>query len=131
LLVDVVGELGAWWGTAHIAFVGGSLGNRGGQNMIEPAAYGAAVSFGPNTWNFKDVVQLLLGGQAAFVVANGSELQRFVERCLSEPDYAVSLGRRAAELVQQQQGATELTMGSLRPLFELPDETFYRNRPAA
>ena len=40
LLVDVVGELGAWWGTAHIAFVGGSLGNRGGQNMIEPAAYG-------------------------------------------------------------------------------------------
>ena len=49
LLVDVVGELGAWWGTAQIAFVGGSLGNRGGQNMIEPAAYGAAISFGPNT----------------------------------------------------------------------------------
>ena len=60
LLVDVVGELGAWWGTAHIAFVGGSLGNRGGQNMIEPAAYGAAVSFGPNTRNFRDIVAALL-----------------------------------------------------------------------
>ena len=47
LLVDAVGELGAWWGTAQIAFVGGSLGNRGGQNMIEPAAYGAAVSLRP------------------------------------------------------------------------------------
>ena len=38
LLVDAVGELGAWWGTAQIAFVGGSLGQRGGQNMIEPSA---------------------------------------------------------------------------------------------
>jgi 3-deoxy-D-manno-octulosonic-acid transferase len=42
-------RIGAWWGTAQIAFVGGSMGSRGGQNMIEPAAYGAAVSFGPNT----------------------------------------------------------------------------------
>ncbi|MBL8826492.1 MAG: 3-deoxy-D-manno-octulosonic acid transferase, partial [Planctomycetaceae bacterium] len=41
LLVDTIGELGAWWGTAAIGFVGGSLGSRGGQNMIEPAAYGA------------------------------------------------------------------------------------------
>ena len=52
LLVDAVGELGAWWGTAQIAFVGGSLGNRGGQNMIEPAAYGAAVSFRPQHAEF-------------------------------------------------------------------------------
>ncbi|NMC18870.1 MAG: 3-deoxy-D-manno-octulosonic acid transferase, partial [Thermogutta sp.] len=55
LLVDTVGELAAWWGMADIALVGGSLGNRGGQNMIEPAGYGAAVCFGPNTWNFRDV----------------------------------------------------------------------------
>ena len=69
LLVDVVGELGAWWGTAHIAFVGGSMGSRGGQNMIEPAAYGAAVSFGPNTWNFRDIVAAMLAHDAAVVVA--------------------------------------------------------------
>ncbi len=56
LLVDTVGELGAWWGTAAIGFVGGSLfSSRGGQNMIEPAAYGVATSFGPNTQNFRDV----------------------------------------------------------------------------
>ena len=48
LLVDTVGELGAWWGVADIGFVGGSLQNtRGGQNMIEAAAFGSAVSFGP------------------------------------------------------------------------------------
>ncbi|GAF72732.1 unnamed protein product, partial [marine sediment metagenome] len=60
LLVDTVGELGAWWGRANVALVGGSLGSRGGQNMIEPAAYGAAVCFGPNTRNFRDIVAALL-----------------------------------------------------------------------
>ena len=63
LLVDVVGELGAWWGTARIGFVGGSLSSRGGQNMIEPAAFGVATSFGPNTQNFRDVVAALLVGR--------------------------------------------------------------------
>ncbi|HEV3341952.1 MAG TPA: glycosyltransferase N-terminal domain-containing protein, partial [Pirellulales bacterium] len=70
LLVDTIGELGAWWGTASIAFVGGSLGNRGGQNMIEPAAYGAAVCFGPNTRNFRDIVEQMLCERAAVVVAD-------------------------------------------------------------
>ena len=73
LLVDVVGELGAWWGTAQIAFVGGSMGSRGGQNMIEPAAYGAAVSFGPNTWNFRDIVAAMLAHDAAVVVRDGEQ----------------------------------------------------------
>ena len=60
LLVDTVGELGAWWGAASIGFVGGSLfSSRGGQNMIEPAAYGVATCFGPNTQNFRDVVAML------------------------------------------------------------------------
>lgn len=60
LLVDSMGELSAWWGCAQIGFVGGSMGKRGGQSMIEPAAYGVATSFGPNTRNFRDVVQLML-----------------------------------------------------------------------
>ena len=41
-LLDTLGELAACWGSADIAFVGGSLTNRGGQNMIEPAAYALA-----------------------------------------------------------------------------------------
>ena len=47
LLIDSVGELSAWWGLAQIGFVGGSLGKRGGQNMIEPAGYGVSICFGP------------------------------------------------------------------------------------
>ena len=92
LLVDAVGELGAWWGTAPIAFVGGSFGPRGGQNMIEPAAYGAAVSFGPNTWNFRDIVAALLAAEAAVVVRSAAELEAFVRRCLDEPAWAATLG---------------------------------------
>jgi 3-deoxy-D-manno-octulosonic-acid transferase len=115
ILVDAVGELGAWWGTADIAFVGGSMGKRGGQNMIEPAAYGVATSFGPNTWNFRDVVARFLAANAAVVVQNESELAAFVERCLSDDNYRTTLGNRAAQLVQQQQGATEATLRYLAP----------------
>ena len=82
LLVDTVGELGAWWGTRQIAFVGGSFGDRGGQNMIEPAAYGAAVSFGPNTRNFRDIVAALIAADAAVVVQDAEQLEAFVRRCL-------------------------------------------------
>jgi 3-deoxy-D-manno-octulosonic-acid transferase len=116
LLIDVVGELGAWWGTSQIAFVGGSLGRRGGQNMIEPAAYGAAVSFGPNTWNFKDVAQSLLESNSAVVVKNAEELQAFVARCLHDRGYALELGRRAQRLVSEQQGAADRTVALLENL---------------
>ncbi len=116
LLVDVVGELGAWWGTARIALVGGSLGRRGGQNMIEAAAYGAAVSFGPNTQNFRDVVAAMLARDAAVVVRDADELAHFVRRCLEDPDYASALGDRARSLVLGQLGATARTFSLLAEL---------------
>jgi 3-deoxy-D-manno-octulosonic-acid transferase len=108
--------LGAWWGTARIAFVGGSLGSRGGQNMIEPAAYGAAVSFGPNTRNFRDIVGALIERDAAVVVANGEALFAFVRDCLLNPGAADARGQRAAQLVREQLGATGRTLELLRPL---------------
>jgi 3-deoxy-D-manno-octulosonic-acid transferase len=116
LLVDVVGELGAWWGTAKIAYVGGSMGSRGGQNMIEPAAYGAAVSFGPNTRNFRDIVTAMLEDDAAVVVQDGPQLTQFVNRCLEDPTYGESLGRRAQSLVLRQLGATDRTLELLADL---------------
>ncbi len=130
LLVDTIGELGAWWGTAHIAFVGGSLGRRGGQNMIEPAAYGAAVSFGPNTRNFRDIVSALREAGAAVVVANGSELNRFVARCLRDVNYRTELGRRAQQLVRKHSGATAITVTWLRDaLSASADAVMHRGQP--
>ena len=116
LLVDTVGELGAWWGTADIGFVGGSMGARGGQNMIEPAAYGVATSFGPNTKNFRDVVKMLLAEKAATVVKNQMELETFVRRCVDDADYRAQLGRNAQQLVLQHRGAADRTAELLVPL---------------
>jgi 3-deoxy-D-manno-octulosonic-acid transferase len=109
LLVDSMGELSAWWGVAHIGFVGGSMGKRGGQSMIEPAAYGVAVSFGPQTRNFRDVVRLMLGREAAVVVQDGRELTAFVESCLRDRERMRVLGTRAQKLVSEQLGATTKT----------------------
>jgi len=110
LLVDTTGELAWWWGIATIAFVGGSLdGVRGGQNMLEPAAYGAAVCVGPHTRNFRDEVARLLAADAAVVVHDGTELTAFVRRCLDEPAWAEAFGGRAAALVASQRGATTTT----------------------
>lgn len=119
LLVDTVGELGAWWGTAAVAFVGGSLGTRGGQNMLEPAGYAAAVSFGPKTRNFRDIVSLLLAHDAATVVADGEQLTAFVRQCLTDPDWAQKQGRRAQRLVLAGQGATRRTVERLSSLLTL------------
>jgi 3-deoxy-D-manno-octulosonic-acid transferase len=117
-LVDTVGELGAWWGTAHIAFVGGSFGSRGGQNMIEPAAYGAAVSFGPNTWNFRDIVANLRAADAAVMVQDAQSLEEFVRRSLDEPQFGADLGERAQRLVRSQLGATQRSTSLLEMLLE-------------
>ena len=118
ILVDCVGELGAWWGTANIAFVGGSMGSRGGQNMIEPAAYGAAVSFGPNTKNFRDIVEMILHENAAVVVRDQNEMLQFVRNCLENRDYANELGNLARLLVAKQLGATRQTWTLLERLLK-------------
>jgi 3-deoxy-D-manno-octulosonic-acid transferase len=122
LLVDTVGELGAWWGTTHIALVGGSFGTRGGQNMLEPAAYGAAVSFGPNTRNFRDIVASLLAANAAVVVDDEHALESFVRHCLCDEAYASSLGIRARALVQSNLGATARTLSLLEQVLGVNSE---------
>jgi 3-deoxy-D-manno-octulosonic-acid transferase len=117
ILGDSMGELSAIWGLSDIAFVGGSLdGKRGGQNMIEPAAYGAAVLFGPHTWNFKDTVANLLRRHAAVEVADGAAIEAEILRLLAEPERRQRLGRAAQEFVASQQGATERTLDLLARL---------------
>ena len=99
--------------------------------MIEPAAYGAAVSFGPNTRNFRDVVSAVLGRDAAAVVADGDALTQFVRRCLEEPNYAAALGDRAKDLVAEQIGATRRTFQLLAELVEAAAEQRTDQRTAA
>lgn len=124
ILVDTLGELKAIWGLADVGFVGGSFNDRGGQNMIEPAAYGVAVTFGPNTWNFKQVVVALLHHQAAVEVKAKTEWEAVTLRLLRDEAERRKLGQRAREFVLRHQGATERTVALLEPfLVELPSSS--------
>ncbi len=116
ILVDTMGELRHWWGVGQIATVGGSFADRGGQNMLEPAGYGSAVCFGPDTRNFKDIADCLLDRGAAVRVQGEAELKAFVVRCLRDIPAADSLGRAARNVVATHRGATERTVQALTRL---------------
>ena len=114
VLVDTIGELNALYALASVAFVGGSLdGKRGGQNMIEPAAYGAAVVFGPHVWNFKDPASRLLACGGACQAGNAAELSELVLRFLADPEERQAVGKLARAFVLSQQGATKRTLDRL------------------
>jgi 3-deoxy-D-manno-octulosonic-acid transferase len=111
VLVDTIGELGALWGSADVAFVGGSMdGRRGGQNMIEPAAYGAAVTFGPHVWNFADTAARLRDAGAAVQVQDAARLEEVTRRLLADEAQRRRMGGAARDFVLSQQGATGRTL---------------------
>jgi len=118
ILVDTVGELRHWWGISRIAFVGGSFVDRGGQNMLEPAGYGSAVCFGPNTQNFHDISRRLLKAEGAVQLQTPDQLTGFVAKCLDDPPAADRLGLQARGVVAAHRGATEKTIRHLSRLLE-------------
>ncbi len=119
-LVDTLGELDAVWGLADVAFVGGSLlPGRGGQNMMEPAAYGAAVIFGPHTENFKEAVEGLLGRGGARRVAGPAELAEALVADLDDPESAATRGAAGRAFVLAQNGASGRTLAELDRLVSI------------
>ncbi len=120
ILIDTLGELSAVWGLADIAFVGGSFAPRGGQNMIEPAGYGAAVTFGPGVWNFKDTVDHLLACGGAVQVATQDELEKQIDALIRDADLRRKLGEAARQFVLSQHGATAKTIQILNQLLPAP-----------
>ena len=114
-----------------MAFVGGSLNGRGGQNMLEPAAFGAAVTFGPNTRNFADVVGRLLAADAAVVVRDANELAAAADRFLSDDADRRAIGGRARAVVRAGRGATAATADAVCGLLPGPPAGRARRRLAA
>ncbi len=109
-LLDTIGELSACWGLADIAFVGGSFGPRGGQNMLEPAAFGAAVMFGPNTSNFRDITSRLLEINGAVRIHSDAEMASQLASLVTDEPRRIQLGQAAQRLVLQQAGALDRTI---------------------
>lgn len=113
LLLDTIGELGAAYSLADVAFVGGSLAPRGGHNILEPALFGAAVLVGPHTENFRDIIALFAKADAVLVVADSDELGAAFIELLRDEQKRKSLGMRAAAVMKQHSGATARTLDTL------------------
>ena len=106
MVLDTIGELARAYRLATVVFVGGSFTPRGGQNILEPAAQGRPVLFGPRMENFHDSVQVLLG-RGGIQVADGDQLYRVLSELLGRPDVIANLGNMAAQSVRQVSGASQ------------------------
>lgn len=131
ILLDTLGELSTAWGLADVAFVGGSLTQRGGQNMLEPAAFGAAVVLGPNTWNFKDVVESLVAEDAVRMISTSAELGSRIESLLNSPIQRLEMGRNAQKWIASQQGGADRTVEMIATCLPEVFETHSNLRTAA
>ena len=112
LLLDTVGELGALYSLANVAFVGGSLVSRGGQNPLEPAQFGAAVLMGPHYENFRAMVDAMRAADAIAIVTAATLQQRLI--ALLQDDGGA--GERARVFYEAQAGATARTVTALMEL---------------
>lgn len=115
LLIDSIGELASLYSLADVAFVGGSLVPRGGHNIIEPAQHGVPTIVGNHTENFRDIVGLFQSRDAVRVVGP-AEFPLVLMDLISNDAERAALGRRAAETLQSQTGATLRTVDALEKL---------------
>jgi len=116
LLVDTIGELEGVYALGDLAFVGGSLVPHGGQNVLEPAAQGKAVLFGPYVHNFVQEVALLLGAGAARQVRDEAELERELRALLADRELRSQMGAAGMCAVEAQRGAVDVTLEALESL---------------
>jgi len=113
VLLDTIGELPATYSLADVVFVGGSIVDRGGHNVLEPAAAGAAVVTGAHTHNFHAIVDLMTKAGAIVQLppfVSTEEITHVFSELLANPYERYSLGRRAEQLVIDNQGATDRTI---------------------
>lgn len=111
LLLDSVGELVNFFAAADVAFVGGSLVDVGGHNILEPARFGKPIVFGPHMENFHNVASEMVRQGAAVEVANAQELAQALNDLLVDSNKRRQMGQRAAEIAAAHQGAFGLNLG--------------------
>lgn len=121
-LLDTIGELASLYEFSDIAFIGGSLVPRGGHNVLEAAQFGVAILVGPSTENFRDIIEVFRRADALRVVTPPA-LAPTVLQLLENDAERESLGRRAADVLHSQQGATQKTMDALLGLLQAPVST--------
>jgi 3-deoxy-D-manno-octulosonic-acid transferase len=107
ILLDTMGELSTLYGLAESVFVGGSWVSRGGHNVMEPAAWGKPLFFGPHMENYSSAAATLVRLGAAREVRDGVELAEVLGDLVGRPDQLSEMGRSAKSFVLENQGAVE------------------------
>ncbi|MGB5649547.1 MAG: lipid IV(A) 3-deoxy-D-manno-octulosonic acid transferase [Sedimenticolaceae bacterium] len=109
-LGDTMGELPVLLGSADVAFIGGSLVNTGGHNMLEASAQGVAVCFGPHVFNFAAISQMLIEEGAARQVGNEGELADQVIAWFEDVSGRAEVGEKGRQVVETNRGALQRLM---------------------
>ena len=106
VIIDTIGDLFTLYGAADVAFIGGSLVPHGGQNLLEPAAWGRVPLYGPHLNNFLWAQAILEEVGAGIMVTDAASLARAVRQLLDHPEIRDDLGRRAQAALIPHQGAS-------------------------
>jgi 3-deoxy-D-manno-octulosonic-acid transferase len=117
-LGDSMGELTLFMGASDLAFMGGSLVSHGGHNILEAAAQGVAVVFGPHMFNFAEISELFLQQQAAVQIDSAEALAQRVGAWLSDASERSRVGEAGRDLVERNRGALERLMRLAEQLLE-------------
>jgi 3-deoxy-D-manno-octulosonic-acid transferase len=107
MVIDVIGELFKVYSVATVVFCGGSLVPRGGQNILEAAAWGKVVFYGPFMDDFGDEKVLLEKTGAGITVNDGETLYRGIVGVLSNPRLSEERGAAARDMVAANMGASK------------------------
>lgn len=113
LLLDTVGELTNIYQLSDVVFVGGSLVQNGGHNLLEPAACGVPSLFGPHMNNFKEVASLTLQYGAGAQVADQAELQGAINDFLTSSELRQVIGANGLKMMRAAGGATQRYLDAL------------------
>jgi 3-deoxy-D-manno-octulosonic-acid transferase len=128
VILDTVGELAQLYQVATVVFVGGSLVDTGGHNILEPAVFGKPIVFGPHMQNFAEIARTFLDNGAAIQVRTGRELGPVLLDLLGDPVRRASLGAAARALVEANRGARIKSLAAIAQLLP-PDDPANVVRP--
>jgi 3-deoxy-D-manno-octulosonic-acid transferase len=116
VVLDTIGELAQIYQLATAVFVGGSLADHGGHNILEPAMFGKPIVFGPHMQNFKEIADAFRRQDAAVQVASDRELADTLLALVTDPVRRASLGAAARALVEANRGAKTKTLAVIGEL---------------
>jgi len=116
IVLDTLGELARLYQIATIVFVGGSLVDAGGHNILEPAVFGRPILFGPHMENFREIADAFLSSGAARQVQSEHDLEDRLVALLTDPVRQASLGAAARALVEANRGAKDRSLAVIEAL---------------